>query len=199
MDVKTFVAQLVASLAWPITVLACLLLLRKPLRSLMPLIRRLKYSDLELQFGREVAEVKDAAETAALRSARDAREAREGTWEDLTRLASVRPRSAIRAAWDQVESTLMRVAKDRNLQAAPAVWSMPMVVGALLLNAGVMSDAQYNLLYRLRHLTSEAERAPVDSLAPDDATEFVSLALRLAASLGSPNELLHPAAENRRG
>jgi hypothetical protein len=99
------------------------------------------------------------------------------------RLASVRPRSAIRGGWQQVESTLVRVVQARNLQAAPAVWTMPMVLGALLLNAGVISDAQYSLLYRLRELTSDAERASVDSLAPADAAEFVSLALRLAASL----------------
>jgi hypothetical protein len=60
---------------------------------------------------------------------------------------------------------------------------MPMVLGALMLNAGVVSHHQYDLLSRLRQLTSEAERAPVDSLDPDDAVEFVGLALRLAASL----------------
>jgi len=188
MDVKTFVAQIVASLAWPITVLVCLPLLRKPLRSLTPLIRRLKYSDLELQFGREVADVKETTETAALKTAQKAEVAEKEVWQELMQLASVRPRNAVRAAWHQVESTLMRVAKDRNLQAAPAAWSMPMVIGALLLNAGVISDTQHKLLYRLRQLTSEAERAPVDGLAPDDAAEFVSLALRLAASLNSPNE-----------
>jgi hypothetical protein len=84
-----------------------------------------------------------------------------------------------------VESTLVRVAQARNLQAAPAVWSMPMVLGALLINAGVISDAQYRLLYRLRELTSDAERASVDSLATIDAQEFVSLALQLAASLSA--------------
>ena len=51
-------------------------------------------------------------------------------------------------------------------------------------NAGVMSDAQYSLLSRLRRLVSEAERAPVDGLSGDDAAEFVGLALRLAGSLG---------------
>lgn len=58
-----------------------------------------------------------------------------------------------------------------------------MVLGALMFNAGIISDAQYALLTRLRQLTSEAERAPVDSLTSEDAISVVELALGLAASL----------------
>lgn len=186
MDRLTFVAQVVAALAWPVTVLICVLLLKGPLASLAPFLRRLKYSDLELQFGREVADLKDAADAAALRPVEAPPHDAE-LWEELVRVASVRPRSAIRKAWQQVEETLVRAARSRNLQAAPGVWSMPMVLGALMLNAGVITDAQYNLLSRVRRLTTEAERAPVDSLAPEDAAEFVGLAFRLAASLPARN------------
>jgi hypothetical protein len=185
MDTLTFIAQLIATLAWPLTVLACLVLLRKPLANLIPLLRTLKYSDFELQFGREVAEAKEAAEAIALgkTTSRTVGESRGQVWEELIRLASSRPRTAIREAWRQVEAALNSLAKSRNLEAAPSAWSMPMVLGALMLNAGIITDAQYSMLNRLRRLTSEAERAPVDTLAADDAVAFVELALRLAASL----------------
>jgi len=48
-----------------------------------------------------------------------------------------------------------------------------------------ISTPQYELLTRLRHLVSEASRAPVDSINPDDAVQFVGLALSMAASLDS--------------
>ena len=182
MDDRTFIANLVASLAWPVTALIALLLVRKMVISLVPLVRTLKYSELEVSFGREIAAVREAADAAAIRPSDEG--AKPQVWEDLMRLAAVRPRSAIRDAWRQVESALARVAKARQLQVADGVWSMPMVLGSLMLNAGLMSDAQYSLLNRLRRLTSEAERAPVDGLSADDAAEFVGLALRLAGSLG---------------
>jgi hypothetical protein len=182
MDNRTFISNVVASLAWPVTALIALLLVRTILISLLPLVRTLKYSELELSFGREIAAVRDAADDAAIKPAAEA--ARPQAWEGLMHLAGVRPRSAIREAWHHVESALARAAKARNLQVAEGVWSMPMVLGSLMLNAGLMSDAQYSLLNRLRRLTSEAERAPVDSLSADDAAEFVGLALRLAGSLG---------------
>ena len=183
MDNRTFIASIVASLAWPLTALAGLLLVRKIVISLVPLVRTLKYSDLELSFGRDVAAVREAADDAAIAPAVDV--ARPQVWEDLTRLAGVRPRNAIQGAWRQVESSLARVARERKLDVADGVWSMPMVLGSLMLNARIVSDAQYALLSRLRRLTSEAQRAPVDSLNADDAAEFVGLALRLAASLGT--------------
>jgi hypothetical protein len=181
MDNRTFVANLVAHLAWPVTALIALLLVRKILVSLVPLVRTLKYSDLEVSFGREIAAIRVAADAAALPSTADG--ARPQVWEDIMRVAPVRPRTAIRDASRQVESALARSAKAKNLQVAEGVWSMPMVLGSLMLNAGHMSDAQYSLLSRLRRLTSEAERAPIDSLTADDAAEFVMLALRLAGSL----------------
>jgi hypothetical protein len=183
MDRLTFVSNVVASLAWPITAIVGLVLLRRILANLLPLVRTLKYSDLELSFGREVAEVRNVADAAAIQPQLPQLESQ--AWEDLIRLAGARPRSAIRQAWRQVESALTNEAKKRHLQVAPGVWSMPMVLGSLMLNAGIISDAQYDLLNRLRRLTSEAERAPVDSLKSDDAAEFVGLALRLAGSLGA--------------
>ena len=69
MDNRTFIANVVASLSWPITALVALLLVRKILISLLPLVRTLKYSELEVSFGREIAAVRDAADDAAINPA----------------------------------------------------------------------------------------------------------------------------------
>ena len=46
-----FVAQVIGSVVWPVTVLTCVLLLRKHLLALIPLVRTVKYSDVEIRFG----------------------------------------------------------------------------------------------------------------------------------------------------
>jgi hypothetical protein len=184
MDRLTFMAQLIGALAWPVTAIVCVLLLRGFVTALVPLLRKLKYSDLELQFGREVAELKGAADAVSLPGEKATSEQRNAdTWQELVRLAAARPRSAIRGAWQEVEGALKRTATGHGLQAAPGAWSMPMVLGALLLNAGVVTEAHYDLLSRLRRLATEAERAPVDSISSESAADFVGLALRFAASL----------------
>jgi len=62
---------------------------------------------------------------------------------------------------------------------------MPMVLGAVLLNKGQISIDKYALLTKLRQLVSAAQHAPIDTVNPDDAAEFVGLAMRMAASLDS--------------
>ena len=101
----------------------------------------------------------------------------------MMRLAEARPRTAIREAWRRVETELGTLAKARRLEAAPSAWSMPMVLGALMFNAGMISDAQYTLLGRLRKLVSDAERAPIDRISADSAESFVRMSLRFVASL----------------
>jgi hypothetical protein len=78
MNTRSFIAQLVAELAWPITVLICILWLRPQLARLVSLIRKLKYSDVEIQFGREVADLKLAAAASIQPAKEEVRQERFG-------------------------------------------------------------------------------------------------------------------------
>ena len=50
MDLVTFITERVTGLAWPGAVLLIVLSLRRPLIALIPLLRSLKYGDLEIDF-----------------------------------------------------------------------------------------------------------------------------------------------------
>ncbi len=176
-----FVAQVIGSVVWPVTVLTCVLLLRKHLAALIPLVRTVKYSDVEIRFGQEVAELAKAVDAVAVPSQASAAE--RDRWEDLMKMAQVRPRTAIRMAFRRVEEAITDAARARNVEIADGALGMPMVIGALLLNKGVISTAQYDLLSRLRLLVNEAELAPPDGITAESASDFVSLAMRLAGSV----------------
>lgn len=53
MDCNTFIAEVIKALAWPGTILVIAFLLRKPLAALLPTLLRLRYRDLELDFGQK--------------------------------------------------------------------------------------------------------------------------------------------------
>ncbi|MER3513447.1 MAG: hypothetical protein C4310_02805 [Chloroflexota bacterium] len=61
MDWLTFVTELIKALAWPITILIIIIVLRKPLANLIPTLQRLRYRDLEIEFGRSVQELASEA------------------------------------------------------------------------------------------------------------------------------------------
>jgi hypothetical protein len=176
-----FVAQIISALAWPITLLTCVLLLKRHLLALIPLVRTVKYSDVEIRFGQEVAELTRTTDIAELTSPENNQ--RPNQWESLSRLVDVRPRTAIRTAWNQVEKSIRELAKKRNTEVTDAAEGMPMVIGAILLNQGAISGQQYELMQKLRMLYHEAERAEPDTITADSAAEYVGLALRLAASV----------------
>jgi len=61
MDALTFIAKLVDALAWPSVVVVVLIFLRKELPSIVRSLRKLKFKDVEMEFGE--AAVALAAET----------------------------------------------------------------------------------------------------------------------------------------
>jgi hypothetical protein len=160
-------------------VILCVLLLRRYLLDLIPLLRTVKYSDVEIRFGKEVAELAKTADTSAL----PAQFPEPNRWEDLMAMAEDRPRTAIRLAFRRIEDAMVQLARDKSIPIADSVHGWPLVIAAILLNQGAISTAQYDLLSKLRLLLSEAERAAPDTITTESAAEYITLALRLAASL----------------
>lgn len=66
MDILTFIASLVQALAWPMAAVVLIILLRKPLGSLLPMMRKLRYKDLEADFGAELMVLERRADDAGL-------------------------------------------------------------------------------------------------------------------------------------
>jgi hypothetical protein len=178
--ILSFCSQVISSIAWPVTVLACVLLLRRQVSALVPLLRSVKYSDVEIHFGREVAELAKSAAAAALPSTIPNDTSNQ--WEDLTNAAKVRPRTAVRQAFTRVHEAMIELADRKQIEISETARTMPMVVGAFLLGAGAITTEQYDLLSKLRLLLDEAERAGPDSISTESAAEFINLAFSLTAS-----------------
>ncbi|HHQ4702228.1 TPA: hypothetical protein ACSP3G_000603 [Aeromonas hydrophila] len=51
MDYLTFISKAIESLAWPVTIITLIFLIRKELPEIVKLLRRFKYKDIELEFG----------------------------------------------------------------------------------------------------------------------------------------------------
>lgn len=54
MDWLQFVSSVIGALAWPAAVITIIAQLRAPLGKLVPLIRTLKYKDLQIDVGQEL-------------------------------------------------------------------------------------------------------------------------------------------------
>ena len=96
MDTLQFIVELLDKTIWPLTILFILFIVRKPLKELMPMLKKAKISELELEFDRELAKAKAVAEKGLLIESEN--------WKiNLLDLARSYPNTAILEAWKEIE------------------------------------------------------------------------------------------------
>jgi hypothetical protein len=104
-DWLTFIAEIVGALAWPITLVLVLLWIRRPLFALLPNLKRLKWKEIDLDFSKEVSQLKEkvAAEAEAPES-----EGQHLETSYLIRLAQTAPSAAVVIIFGELEHEAIR-------------------------------------------------------------------------------------------
>lgn len=155
--------------------------MRKPVSEALSILRKLRFQDLELEFDRQVTELKQTAATGLRRAEED--EPQRRLREQLTRLASASPEAAVIEAWRHVENRLVDLAQARAFDAAPATWVMPLVLGALMMDKSLINEPQYATLRSLKHLRDQVAHGRGAQVSASEALEYIDVALWLVASL----------------
>ena len=182
MDALTFIASLVQSLAWPCVVLGVLLLVRKELPDILRSLRKLKFKDVELEFGeaaRALAEETRRAVPPATGEAVLLGQTQDSIANRLDAIAEISPRAAILEAWLHVEAT---AANFIRLKTAAPSSSTPGPLRLLegLRRAGILTPPQEAAFEQLRHLRNEAVHAPEAEFTPMAVSNYIQSALAMA-------------------
>jgi hypothetical protein len=179
MDVLTFLSELIKAVAWPLTAVVLVVLLRKPIVELIPLLRRLKYKELELEFAQEVSELKAEAEAIAKEKGEEVPSIA-STSSNLLNLVAFSTRAAIMEAWLEVESTGVTVASSFWGQSPNDAFRNMPKLGEYLLQCKVIDEKQLSVFNKLRQLRNKAAHAQDLDLNENDAKSYVQLASDLA-------------------
>lgn len=185
MNWLAFFAEIVKALAWPVTVLIGVLLLRKPLADLIPRISEFKYKDFQIDFGKKLNELEKRADLAKLP---DVKSPPEWAFESpdewllgdyIERLAPISPRAAISEAWRHVEQALRDSARRSGVTEPRSTVNLIRV----LAERGTLPRDAVALANDLRGLRNQAVHASDFALSAAQAAEFGHLAERLIAAL----------------
>ncbi|MCL4554858.1 MAG: hypothetical protein M1617_04180 [Actinobacteria bacterium] len=174
-----FVASIVGSLAWPATALFVLWVLRKPLAQLIPLLQRLRYRDIELDFSKKLEEAREV--TTMLES--PGRRALSTEQSTAVQLALVSPRAGVHEGWRTLESAILTAA--HSLGESFFQDRKPLVVSAItvLEKSGVINRDFGDVLEGLRELRNEASHAPDFAVPVSEALDFIRTCEQLARIL----------------
>lgn len=174
---------IIDSIVWPATVLAMFFLLRKPLGSMLPFVKNVKYKDLEVTFKRGLKEVRAEAEESGIEFKTSSEEK-----EEIYRLIEISPTSAIVESWKEIELTardkINQLVKDKTGQhkAQRRPLSYLELTGAL-----IPSTAQ--AIRELQQLRSQAAHTKDIQLSKENVIEYVTLAKAIAKQIGAITEL----------
>jgi hypothetical protein len=196
---KEFVASIIGSLVWPTMIVMLVVILRRPIVRLIPLLQRVKYKDLELDFGKQARELGDevATELPPLRST-ERSDVRNSVAE---RIAGESPRAAVIEAWREVELAALSAARRLGGDTVTGK-SLSYQAIRYLENSDELDRGVVSLLRDLRGLRNQAAHAPEFAISTESALDYAAAAAQVAEYLdavgGVPDKPAQPAASGRR-
>ncbi|MGR0138941.1 MULTISPECIES: DUF4145 domain-containing protein [Pseudomonas] len=176
MDWLQFFSSVISSLAWPTAVITLAWLMRNPLSKLVPLIRTLKYKDLQIDIGEQLEAVRDQVG----QKGEELNLPIEAPPLSYKSLAQADPRAAVLSAWLPVETELYEIAAKLGISGKPS----PLLLIQELERAGVLDQVTFDTLDKLRrirnsaiHIT-EAEVTFADAMNMADMCQWVKSQLK---------------------
>jgi hypothetical protein len=177
-----FFAAVVDSLAWPSALVILVVLLREPISGLIPLLHRLRYKDLELEFGRRLEAAKSEAAVLQLPPAPSEalRPPQESEFiERISTLAGTSPRAGVLEAWRELEDAAASAARQRGHIGPKQYHRTPANLVRALRKSSQVDSGIISLLEDLRIMRNRAAHATDFALSVDSAMEFAYLAERV--------------------
>jgi hypothetical protein len=193
-----FISKLIEAAAWPIAIFGTAFMFRHELRSVAANLKRLKWGGAEAVFDEGVAEAKEVAKTLDPVEAKAANANDQETF-TLLQKAEVSPTLAVIEAYKKVEEKLFQLAKWYGVELESNITSTsgkrlyprgipPSVVYRSLHKSGWLSDAEMNMLNRLRETRNLAANSRNRGISIESAKDFVRLAGSLEDAINSKLE-----------
>ena len=176
-----FISSIVASLAWPLTLIMVLSLLRDPIFELLPGLKLFQWGDkLKVEFEKKLGRVEaEASKIPDVESAKPHLD--NASLERYEWLANSAPNLAILQSWFDVEAALKSTALDMGIEFKR---SSPLDTARAIQRAGRIDEQTAELLRDLRVLRNLAVHPDEDRpISVEQARRYKSIADRIIAAL----------------
>jgi hypothetical protein len=167
-----FIIELLDKLVWPLTIFILLFLLRKPLKELLPFLKKAKISELELEFDREIANVKSEAEKEFKDQSND--------WKTfLVELAHDMPSASILEAWKIIENKTEALIHKVNPEIDLDKSTRYKLMQKTLRDENLLETKKVKIFNDLRQIRNRAANVQNYKISSDQALNYISIAVKL--------------------
>lgn len=181
------VIRLIEIVAWPVTALLLIWFARKEIRLLVPLIQRIKYKDVEIDFSKQLSQVtKDVDEYVDKSKTIESKDDIDA--DRVLSLAEINPPSAVIEAWKELERTARE--KVRQLVPEGETYREPFRRPIDYLDyKGALVPSVASAARDLRSLRNTAAHVGAGDISREDAIQYVTVANQIRVQIEAISEL----------
>ena len=170
----TLITGLAQSLAWPLTLLIVIFLLRKVIGELLLRLRSVEHGETKFNFEEEIHAISSQADVSDVDVPAPSDEPWGRPLDPMRTLAANAPRQAVLGAWNQLMDAFIALAHEHRMTVTDLETKTPKYLAQRLKSAGLI-DAQtsdaFVSLRLLRNKVAHAESMPVST---KDALAFIN-------------------------
>ena len=186
MNVLEFLSTIVQALAWPVSVILIVYILKKPFTELVKGVSKLKYQDLEIDFSEKLALIdKNISDKNKLHTEKEyikPEEAEEA--EEIETIANISPSSAILMAWRLVENEMKEAIIRLAISVDYSLDNLPYRNLKLLMDYNLIDRDTANAINDLRKLRNNAAHA-TENITTNTALRYYNIAKEVIVILRS--------------
>lgn len=184
MDVLSFISGMIESLAWPVSIIIIIMILKKPIDQLMLGIHRLKYQDLEIDFNKRLDEIDSKIETENNKEPKKELKQNNNELEQIETIAEISPNSAILLAWSIVEKELQSIVMRLEIS-SDYPRNSPMKNINTLREMKLIDNQTVDGLNELRRIRNNAAHAQLNmrTISSDEALRYYEIVLKITSIL----------------
>jgi len=172
------IASILNAIAWPIAAVAIVAMLKRPIGVLIPLLRKLKYKELEVEFENELKEIE--IQTTEERKALPPTPQQESEQTDFqSQIQGLHPRAAILETWIEFEHTAYFIAQKFKLIDINRRVSFHELLKILQKNE-IIEVHDIENINRLRKLRNSAVHERDIFISQSDAEQYTKVAMQVA-------------------
>jgi len=181
MDALTFISEIIKATVWPVSFWAAVYVLRKQLSELVPLLSKVRYKDIELEFASELHTLSEDYELP-VEVELDGQAIR--AMQRINDFLEYSPLAAISEAWLEVEHAAVAALLARQAN-SPEYSKNVLRMRQWLFEEKIINREEADFFSKLKNLRNLSIHAGTSDLSIEDAREYVALAIKLSASIRS--------------
>lgn len=177
------VTNLIDTLAWPLVALIIIVMLRDPIKALLPNVEKFKYKDVEIKFREGLNQVRKEAQEAQIEV-----QAEVGEDSEFYKLVEASPSSAIFKSWKDLEATARK--KVELLAPNETSYKNPLQRPIDYLEyMGALKPSTVRAIRELRELRNQVAHFSNIRISKADAFEYDALSKAMCGQVEAVTEL----------